>query len=581
MMGWEDDYPVEGLSPNGLGIKPLGEELPRGAESVGKALSGFAHHFMNPPDVPPLEVYGARGGSVRRALSSNPATISPTVASENIDMQKFLPWYQEAVAAGLHPDVNHPDMNTNVHDIFARGGKVSRDENGFPGFMLPDGKFEPFSPGKHAMWQTPEQSQQSYNQQKVPLSGASAGIGIRMGTPTVTTVMNPVPPADAVPAPLPKNWGAEPANVTPPAPATPVATAMSPSTTPASGQPATVGSLLSYPNVAPTPPAAEPAAPAAANTDQWAGKLMSVAGMVAAAANPKQFGEAGAALTKLGESELTRARGNAGAALAGYKSQEHLAAVKEAASIAHTQGETELNKIRGPWVQAETQKLLQSIPGMKADEALTIARTKAQNLATQFKAALPPQPVTFMDPSTGQQRTVNVDGEHVFNSMVANSSNLTHFIGTMATAGHMGASTDILKQQLAHNAQVTPVQVAPGVVRNFNNHELLTLMAQTNKPWADANAKQLALYKNTIEPFNKLYEGAMGGRVTLPQNLKIAGQRAAMELMRDANPMWRTQGEVLWALAEGGPLPSVSAALATPMATQGTAKPWVTAPAPR
>jgi hypothetical protein len=561
MAGWEEAYQPDLGAATGIwkalqSVKPLGVELPVGLGTVGNAIAGTVANMGKSAETPPLEVLAGRGfptdpavkasavlggapaavpttpiaeamniptgSALETAVGSAQSTISPSVDPSRVDMGKFLPWYANAAKMlGLHEDWRHPDMNKNILDIFTQGGQPTVTAPGNPDtFTLPSGKTIPV---------TPEQLDQERN-------------------PALTTAPTPTAPAaPAAPTPTPQqsvagytqDMGRE---IAPPLPQTPASEMLG----------------------------SQPAASGLVKPDTLPGKIMTVAGMIASAANPRQFGQAGEMLSKAGAGEVAKVTADAAAQRMGYADAAHLEAAKTAGGIAHTKSETALNTERVPFVQAEVNRLRALVPNVNAETALTQARRTALDLETTFKSQTPPVQIPFTDPLSGQTTMVTVTGDHAFAGLSQNVQNRTQFLSAMSAAGLHSAEADKIRQYVAQNNTVIPMTLIPGAPPvNMSKDQYLHILQITNQDWKTRNASQLHLYETSVKPINMLYQNSLGGRVVIPVNLKMAGANAAKQLMSDPNPLWRDMGENL-ALMVGEDVSRlrgasrVGAALATP-----------------
>ena len=538
MAGWEDLYKPDVGVPALDQLARASKYLEAGLGTIGPASKldqvvpglpgGVAQNIANPPNVPPMEMQamGPRPDVGAPRVSATlgqptpaptPRTVSPTVDPGAIDMGKFMPWYQQGVKMGLHPDPNHPDMNVNLQHLFAMGNQWTQGEGGAPGLIDPAGKFTPITPNKFAMTTAP------------PVSATPKA------APAATPVSSAIAPQPQVTAPASSAIAAPatPEVILQPASALPGREVAPPAVIPGMG-------TAAAPSVATPGKALEVPAP-----DEFGGKALTVGGMLASAIDPKQFGQAGQMMMAFGEKELAKARADAAAQGAGYPSALAMEAAKAKAGIAKTEAETAVDRVRMPYIESMTQENLAKLPGIGYRDALVKAQADFQGIVNDYKRMMPPQPVT--DPLTG--RTVMVDGEHTFASMVSANNSLTNFIGTQASAGHARALTDLDKQKFVNLSQKIPVTLADGTQVNYDIPQYITMMSR-NPEWKEKNAAKLNLYHTVIDPIKEAYKNAYPGRpIVLDAGLKRAASAAAQQLANDPDPMWRNQAIMLSAIA--------------------------------
>ncbi len=260
-------------------------------------------------------------------------TVSSTIDPSLIDMNKFRGWYKGGVDNfGLHPDPYHPDMNINIHDLFARGGRFQATEPGKPdAIVTADGKTTPITPNNMPMVKTSEQLDKE--RQALPQAPPTPQL-VGVAPQTVSATIAAPPPQ------------------------------------------------VQMPEATPSP--AQPPAPTVAPND-LSGKIMSVAGMIASAADPKRFGPAGEMLTKVGVSETAKARADAAAQSAGFSTAEQMAAMEQKAKLAYTQAQTKLmTEGQLPLAKASVAEKMAGIPKEQAQTQLVQAETALKQLQLDY-----------------------------------------------------------------------------------------------------------------------------------------------------------------------------------------------------
>lgn len=542
--------------PNGVGdpiahLRPLlsaGANLAVGMGGVIKDAAGLAVGSMPEP------VSGA-------ASPDNPPVISSNVQQENLAQDRLREWYTRSSGLlGLHPNMNHNAMNVDIPHLFATGAQPGFTAKGMPAFKMPDGKEIEVTPNKFAMIRTPEAVAQA----------AQAAQQVQGAPPSPATPAPPVTAAAALATPQASTPIPSQPAVLPPIQAPPVMAGAVPLPTAPMPIPSEVGGnalLRSAPNVGgPAATAFEPS------------KIMTAAGLLAAAVDPKRFGPAGEMLAKFGTQEAARARGNAAAILAGYPNAEALEAAKTEASIRKTRAETGVDLTRVPQMQALTSRILSEVPQVNAQTALTQAHTQAQQQETKFKSILD-QPVlmTHYDPYTHTTTQVPVKGGEASNALNAMTQNMNHFITSMASAGHAGAVTSEIYQKIKQLGQQIPmtVQSAEGPkIINFNIPEWLSKQGMEKTEFAERYKSSLIPFQAVAKQIEDVVKNTLPGQpLKIPPEVKQTAQGLALRFAQTPDPLHLNMATYLTAIV-GAPSvvpaparPSVSKALG---ATPGT-----------
>lgn len=433
--GWEDPYNVK-VSDNILGpLTPAAPgTYPEFFNMVGRGLAGFGGSFMNPPNVPPMEVL-SRGplpdiGGARQAVSpgapaspspwnpipadagapkasialGTPApapaqqTVSSAVASNTLDLGKRNEWYQGLVQNfGFHPDFNSQEHNKNLDELFSKGATAGFDAKRNPIFILPDGKTIPMNPNTFAMVKTPEQITQMHF--GAPYAGA------QQAQPQAA------PSVAAAPVAAPQN--AQPSQMLNPVQPAPTAAAPAPDIQAPPGPslaPPTLPVQAAAPALAPGEPAAPAVAPRPA--DEFAGRLMTAGGIIASALDPQRFSQAGQMLASAGQGELTRERADAAARLAGYPTEAALKAAGAASAIRKQAADTGLDIARTEYNRGLTAnlpfhgQLTKAEADYKTEQAYQARQMRPISYTLPGGGSLMVDPKTYLNAMHNQQTTI-------------------------------------------------------------------------------------------------------------------------------------------------------------------------------
>jgi hypothetical protein len=545
--GWEASYqPDVGTASVGNQLKRFNtgssivdEQLRKVGPTIGAALRGVGTNFLNPPDVAPIEVSGARtppdlptaSEALKTPVPEN--TVSPLPNHENLNLGKIAAeWAAKAPEFKLSTDIFHPGWGFDLPNKLAAGWTPGFDRDGKFGLTNKDGGFLGLNPNN------------------APFVGPPPP-----PPPAVTAA--PTAPAPATPVPtfgqmlgVAKVGAAPPVATSPDLGGPPPAPALAVPSEAPNGMPQTGVQFLNA-GINPTP-------------NDMPGKIMAAGGMIASALDPKRFGQAGEMMSTLGQKEVARERGNAAARLAGYPSVEAMEAAKTEAGIRRTATESRLDVSKAAMYDADVAQIAERIPSIAAERGLTVAKTDAQRIANDNARKMGPLPFTI----GGNTYMLTPEQQAHFQLGMLNSN--IHYQSMLANNARDAATVDKIRQEIAKGALNIPVTVPNPTTGGqqqvmMDTDQYIRHRAATLGAVDKGEARRLKAYEDLIKPVVKHYSEALPGMAPAPlsANWVNAVEKQALDFIASGDSFWVGQGQAALLLIgkSANPAPSASQSL--------------------